>query len=345
MTSLSYTIVIATRNRPKALTLSIPQMLNQSRLPERIIICDSSDDHNSTKKAVLQIPNIKNVPIEIKKCSRGLTLQRNEGLKEVLTPIVFFPDDDSIWYPHFSERILNAYEQDSKNEISAIGGIEAKTPPPGTIETTASYKKNNRDKLLANIMNLKRRFENKFIQDPFQNLGRQFISSSSNWTPPSDKIRLVEYVTGFRMSFRTEAIKAHLFDETLSEYGLNEDVDASFSAWKNGYVTANIEARVYHHKSPEARTNGYKLGATSCLNRAYVIAKHTDKNNSARNIFYRFHQYNKLICRIQSLNNQYFKDKFRGMKAAQDHAAKVLNSKTEADTAETYKAATTTLFR
>ena len=42
---LGFDIVLATRNRPEALALSIPLMLSQSRQPGRLIVIDSSNDH------------------------------------------------------------------------------------------------------------------------------------------------------------------------------------------------------------------------------------------------------------------------------------------------------------
>ena len=42
---LDFDVVIATRNRPQALALSIPLILGQSRPPEKLIVIDSSDDH------------------------------------------------------------------------------------------------------------------------------------------------------------------------------------------------------------------------------------------------------------------------------------------------------------
>ncbi|MGF6862350.1 hypothetical protein ABIE69_002936 [Rhodobacteraceae bacterium MBR-64] len=49
---LTFDTVIATRNRPEALALSIPLILGQSRQPEKLIVIDSSDDHHAVKSVV-----------------------------------------------------------------------------------------------------------------------------------------------------------------------------------------------------------------------------------------------------------------------------------------------------
>ena len=47
-------MVIATRNRPEALALSIPLILGQSRKPRKLIVIDSSDDHAPVAEAVAE---------------------------------------------------------------------------------------------------------------------------------------------------------------------------------------------------------------------------------------------------------------------------------------------------
>ena len=90
MKPLDYTTVIATRNRPEALLLSIPRMLNQSRPPSQLVVVDSSDDHSLCQDAVKKAVGDSGVDLTVIAGQRGLTLQRNQGLDLVKHPIVFF---------------------------------------------------------------------------------------------------------------------------------------------------------------------------------------------------------------------------------------------------------------
>ncbi len=92
----------------------------------------------------------------------------------------------------------------------------------------------------------------------------------------------MEYMTGFRMSFRTEAIRIVGFDEILKKYSLCEDIDASFGVWKHGWVVGAKRAKVYHHRSPEPRGNNTEMGIIQVLNKAYVIVKRTQPDDRFR---------------------------------------------------------------
>jgi hypothetical protein len=52
---VSYDCVIATRNRLSALRMSIPLILKQDALPQRLIIVDASKDHDSVRTEVRDI--------------------------------------------------------------------------------------------------------------------------------------------------------------------------------------------------------------------------------------------------------------------------------------------------
>src|SRR5699024_3280194 len=80
---LDFDVVIATRNRPKALELSIPLILGQSRQPERLIIIDSSDDHAVVARTVATATRDWSGNVIVEQADPGLTRQRNRGLAHV----------------------------------------------------------------------------------------------------------------------------------------------------------------------------------------------------------------------------------------------------------------------
>jgi hypothetical protein len=136
---IPYTIVIATRNRPAALRLSIPRMLTQSRLPSQLIV-------NS---------------------ERGLTRQRNIGMKHVTKPVVFFPEDDSIWFPDTAEAQMVVYESDHEEKIAAVCAAESPIPPPDwQINAGPSYKMRSSHRIQQRFGAIRTRLETKFIPDP-----------------------------------------------------------------------------------------------------------------------------------------------------------------------------------
>src|SRR5690606_13867955 len=122
-------------------------MLEQSRPPSELIVVDSSDVHEPVAELIKQQTAGHPIRVHIVQSKCGLTLQRNIGLGLVTEPLVFFPDDDSIWYPGVASEILEVYENDSEHLIAAVCAAEAKSPPSNFDTGHASYKMTVRDRI------------------------------------------------------------------------------------------------------------------------------------------------------------------------------------------------------
>ncbi len=277
MADLSYDVVIATRNRPDALALSIPTILSQDRLPARLIVIDSSEDHAPIRAAVEAAVGEQSdqLTLIVEHSAPGLPYQRNRGLAHVSAPIVLFVDDDSLLHPGASVAILEVYERDTEGAISGVCGTESDVPPPGALDA-AAYLMTRQHRTETRVKRYRNRIEKKVSPlKPALALGRVLNGrhAKPDWLAEMDVVP-VEYMTGFRMSFRTEAIRAHGFDEALVGYALDEDVDASFSAMKSGLVVAARRSRIFHHRHPGGRGDPFSLARAQVLNRAYVLLKH-----------------------------------------------------------------------
>ena len=84
-----------------------------------------------------------------------------------------------------------------------------------------------------------------------------------DWVHNDDRLVVVEHMTGFRMSFRSAVIKKVMFDDKLKGYALSEDIDASLAAARSGILVGAHDAKIYHHRFPNGRENGFSLGATA----------------------------------------------------------------------------------
>jgi len=286
-----FDIVIATRNRADALRMSIPLMLNQSAKPQSLIVVDSSDDHAAVCRAIESAICGFSGRVEVVASSRGSSYQRNVGLKYVREPIVFFPDDDSMFYPGASEEILKIYQADSARDVGGVCTAEA-FQMPGDHLSEITYRTGVLDNPMKRLLTLTRSFERKFAPDPLMLTGQEFIASRAapGWLAEHNAV-LVEYMTGFRMTFRTESIAPHGFNELFINYGLCEDVEASLSVLKNQHLVGARNARIYHHKFPGARSGGRFFGVAQMLNRAYIVAKLAPQDSNARRSVLRYNAY------------------------------------------------------
>jgi glycosyltransferase involved in cell wall biosynthesis len=128
----AYACVIATRNRINAIRMSIPLILKQDAPPARLIVVDSSADHDSVRTEVNEISErfgFENTVV-VKSDTANLARQRNIGLQFVQAPVVMFPDDDSMWHAGFASSVLKIYQSDMRGQVGGVAGVGVLGPPP-----------------------------------------------------------------------------------------------------------------------------------------------------------------------------------------------------------------------
>lgn len=324
---MNYSCVIATRNRLEALRLSIPALLNQTRPPHDIIIVDSSDDEAAVRSLVEGFAASASLPIRYIRSGPGAAAQRNLGLRHVTTEVVLFPDDDSLLYPDAMDHIMRVYERDAERLIGGVCAAEAHTPHDSAglsgVGSRPGYRRRRSDALALALLPFRRKMEDRFVPDPFLTLAAQKRARmrQPDWLAEVHAIH-VPYMTGFRMTFRTEVIRRLQFDDGLGRYALFEDIDASLRTLDNLCIVAATQALIYHHKAPERRDAGQAMGAMHILNRAYVLAKDRSENPKewarvqaeAR----RFAGYKTLLYRLRAKSG-FARDRLRGAELASAH--------------------------
>jgi len=324
---MHYSCVIVTRNRLEALKLSIPALLRQTRQPHEIIVVDSSDDEAAVRGLVEGVAATASLPVRYIRSGPGMTVQRNLGLRHVSTEIVLFPDDDSILYPDAMAHIMRIYERDTEGLIGGVCAAEAHTPHESAgISGTGDrpgYRRRRSDAMALALLPFRRKMEDMLVPDPFLTLAAQKHArlTQPGWLAEVKAIP-VPYMTGFRMSFRTETIRRLQFDEGLGRYALFEDIDASLRTLGSLCIVAATEAFIYHHKAPERRDAGQAMGAMHILNRAYVLAKdRTDDPKEWARIqaeARRFAGYKTWLYRLRAKPG-FARDRLRGAELASAH--------------------------
>lgn len=272
---LTFDAVIATRNRPEALALSIPLLLGQSRRPGKLIVIDSSDDHAPVAQAVAEASAGHDVQVIVEHTGKGLTRQRNRGLAHVSADIVFFPDDDSLFHPGTSEAIMEIYERDTEGRVAGVNPAAATEPPAGVL-ANAGYAMSDAHARRARSLPWRTRLGRLLPQaKPLFVIGNLLVDRAPAlpWLEALDAVH-VEWMTGYRMTFRTAAIRAAGFEPAFGGYALFEDVDACWAVARQGCILGAHRGRIYHHRFPSGRADRYGLGAMTLANLAYLLAKH-----------------------------------------------------------------------
>lgn len=313
---MDFDIVIATRNRQHALQLSLPLMLAQSRLPRQLIVVDSSDNHEEVRRTVEQAVAQANtgVTLQIMRSNPGSSLQRNVGLKQVKAPVVLFPDDDALWFPHVADSLMRIYERDGEGLVGGVGATDSPVPPPGVLDgPRRHYRMETRDRLQLFIGRFLDWLESRLFPDPFFMEARARYDGKKlpDWLVEEQAVRATIFA-GFRMSFRTDLIAATGFDEALGTYALFEDYDACLNILKAHILVDTGRAWVFHHRSPEKRVNGFEWGVIQILNRAYILCKHAPAGSPARTRLRAFSYY-KLARYFLQAHTFYGRDRVKGV--------------------------------
>lgn len=280
-----YEVVIATRNRAAVLPISIPTILGQSVPPKRLIVVDSSDDHAEVCRQVRRAVERFDVPCLVLQSERGSTRQRNLGLNRVEAPIVFFPDDDSLWLPGSAEAILRVYARDTEGHIGGVAAAQSSEPPVGALAdiTRTPYQLRWTDRVKNYLSPLRSKVEHAVFPDPFILHGRERIAALGvpAWLADEDAVA-VEWMTGFRMTFRTEVARNTRFDETFVNYSVFDDVELCFNVMKRKLIVGANRAKVFHYRDPRARSVAANMGMRQILDRAYVVSKYAPEGSAAR---------------------------------------------------------------
>ena len=280
--TVTYSTVIATRNRAQSLEKYLPLHTQQEHLPERIVIVDSSDSAHFQRNTemIAGLRKLTTCVIDHVQCAPGTSRQRNLGLDRVTSQVTFMPDDDSVILPGAVDAIINVYQRDRLMQIGGVCSREATSL--SNIEITGQ--RSRMDTLRVKSGRLRNRLEESLFPDPMKIAARTLQSGLQpiDWLPDANAVP-VEWMTGFRMSFRTNVIKEVKFNENLGRYALYEDVDAGLQAMKRGFlIVAALDAKIFHDRDPGRRDDARTIGAVNILNRAYTALRATPDNGTIR---------------------------------------------------------------
>lgn len=319
MIHLSYDIIIATRNRSSVLEISLPLFINQSIKAKSIVIADSSDDHIQVKTLCESISKKfnTNIKLTIIQSPCGAAFQRNFGLRYSYADIIFFPDDDSLWYPDYAENVLRVYDIDSSEKIGGVQGKSVKSPPPGVFQINSRpHSVSLKDKVSSHLVTIIKILNFNIFEDPLFIEGQsrhRLLPMPENIT--NDIAIPSAPMTGFAMSFRSNMIKKYRFDENLGPYSLFEDRDASLNVMGEKMVFAALKAKVYHYRVPSPRSSGKEWGVMHILNRAYVVCKHSTPVSKSRKALKTYLLYKIFRYLLQTTNSYGFLRLYGSIKA------------------------------
>jgi len=121
-------VVICTRNRPKAIEQCIKSLLNSNDKDFELIVVDNAPDDDKTEQVLKQYPQVKYV----KEPCKGLDRARNTGARHALRAIIAYTDDDVMLEPNWTKIIKTLFQD---QQTMAVTGLVI----PASLETKSQF--------------------------------------------------------------------------------------------------------------------------------------------------------------------------------------------------------------
>jgi len=268
---MTFSLIICTYMRPKPVSDLLASVRQQTRYPDQIVIVDGST--NDDTKRVFSHQEYENLEyFLVDDSQRGLTKQRNFGIRKAVNKIICFLDDDIILTPTYFEELINTYK--THPEALGVGGyiIEDINWRDIRDDAPATYKEYAFDGYARPLgsRNVLRKRLGLFSKNQPGIMPEFSNGLSISFLPPSDKIYEVEHFMGGVSSFKKSLFEKIQFSEYFEGYGLYEDSDFCLRASKLGPLFVNTAAKLYHYHDDSGRPNRFDYGKMVTRNGWYI---------------------------------------------------------------------------
>jgi GT2 family glycosyltransferase len=252
MTRLESSVVICTRNRADDLAECLRSLGCQTRLPDRLVVVDASDDDATRRCVEGSALGERIAEVRYLRAARGLTRQRNVGVSAARGDVVTFLDDDVVLQPDYLARILELFETDPG--LAGAEGTVATPPLRGRRRLTNVFRRLFLMNSLGSVRGVRR--SGFVIYDPWPRAAQAVTS-----------------LVGCNMSYRMEVFGRFRFDEWFDGYGLFEDQDFSYRVGRVHRLLQTPHARLEHRLSPAGRDALPAFHEMTAVNHFYFVRK------------------------------------------------------------------------
>jgi GT2 family glycosyltransferase len=232
--SVSCSAIIPTRNRPTDLRLTVQTLLDQTLLPEEVIVIDQSPDEQSRKAVEEEFQNARDrnsftpeLKYVLDSKIVGVSAARNRAMELCTKAIWLFLDDDIIIEREFVEELQIVYDENP--EIHGVSGVITNYRLPQFVHRTWMS-------LFFRGPFLEKRLPIYWRADRLRNAGLFPVAGFS----------------GGLMSFRSEVARTGKFDTRIGD---GEDVDFCLNLGIKANMVIAPRARLKHMSSPVGRSN------------------------------------------------------------------------------------------
>lgn len=255
--------------RPESVCKLLDSVEQQTLLPNELIIVDGSTNDNTRKAIEKRISTLSIQYHLVTENDRGLTRQRNLGIKQVHpgSEVIVFLDDDVVLDNNFLKELIDGF---SDSEVIGSDGLiinesgwfKCEKEMKNHIFIDGFCKRLPQRDRLRQLLGLYPAKMQPGIIPPY--------GHGKGSLPPSGKLYEVEHIMGGIAAYRNSIFDVIKFSIFFEGYGLYEDFDFSVRASRFGKLITNTKALCEHHHAPSGRPNNYKYGKMVVRNGYYV---------------------------------------------------------------------------
>lgn len=253
------TVIVCTYMRAESLGRFLDSLLLQTAPPDCLIIVDASPEDSTEQLVKHRLIDTDGQALRqmlyfrVSGPLKGLTRQRNYGLRWVQTDHLIFFDDDVVLNPDCLEQMEQAYHSDMGHPVGVGARIENAT------QSRAEVMMSRLSLWLRIITDLKP--------------GRYFRSGMvTGWAnlPRTQEVVQVDWLSGCVTLWNTTIARNLSYYEGFAGYGLGEDLDFSLRASRRGKLVIACSARLSHLQASGGRPNYFNMGYMEIYNRYQI---------------------------------------------------------------------------
>jgi GT2 family glycosyltransferase len=243
------TVAVCTYKRAESLKRFLESVERQERKPDHLLIVDASAD-DETERMLKGYSDLQRVAGCVLYCRVrgpliGLTRQRNFSLRNVLTDLVAFFDDDIVLLPGCLAELERAHR--SSEEIVGAGAFIGEFQP--------LYLAWRLRRLTGAVSTLQ---PGKYC--------RSGMSIPWSFRRPAGEVVEGDYLAGGATMWKTAVAREIGFNETFAGYALGEDLDFSLRARNKGKLVLVDDGRVLHLHEQAGRPDYFRFGYMAISN-------------------------------------------------------------------------------
>ena len=268
---MDISIIIPTKNRQKDLVECLKSIAKQSVKPNEVIIVDASDNQ-SLRHLLNRLRLIFPMRLVYLYDRSSIPRGRNIGVQEASGEIVMFLDDDVVLEENYFEEIIKAFKDPT---VGGVMGTIRVRPPTSFLARALS-----RIEQVFNFL---------FFLTMSAGEGKIRPSGMPTFCSLNESVKEatdVEVLLGYEMAYRRDVFDYYQFDENLSGYSWNEDVDFSYRVSKHFRLVFTPFAKLMHKHGGGKKVDQRPRKRMMICNHAYLFGKNMPQGFRNRSAFY-----------------------------------------------------------